>query len=455
MSNRSRHSIGIIGGGISGLTTGFLLRNQGFDITIYEKSASPGGVIKSVKQDEWLIELGPNTIMAKSEQLWNLIKKLNLETEIVETGDEAKKRYVIKNGRPLPLPASLSQFFSTGLISAKAKLRLFKEPFISKGNTEETVSDFFERRLGKEVVDYAVNPFIAGIYAGDPKELIMRHTFSSLYELEQEYGSLARGAIKSVNKKKNKPAKKGLISFRKGVQQLPEALALQLRSNMKFTSSISGVFNYETGWQLKTKEQEQPFHHDVVIFTAPLHTIPSIQVQINRSELFKRLADLRYAPIVTAAVGFNRNQVEHPLDGFGVLVPEVEPFDILGCLFSSSLFEGRAPQDRVLLTCFAGGERSPGMVDESEEAIEALVLQNLESLLGCSGNPLFVNIHKWENAIPQFNKDYQSYLDTMEELEHSNPGFYMTGNFRGEVSVPGCIRSAHETAERVATFLES
>ncbi|MFH5833821.1 protoporphyrinogen oxidase [Halalkalibaculum sp. DA384] len=449
-------AVAVIGGGISGLTTAFLLRKKGLEVTVFEKKGYPGGVIKSIRNQGWLVEWGPNTIMAKSEQLWELIKELDLTEHVVETGKEAAKRYIVKNGRPEPLPTSVGGFLRTPLLSLKGKLRIFREPFIPKSRQPESIADFFERRLGREVRDYAVNPFVAGIYAGDPRQLSIRHTLSRVYELEQQFGSIFKGAVKSSRRSKSNSSvrRPGLISFKRGLQELPNQLVKQLDSSIRFGSAATAVTRKDRTWAV-TVNDEETHAFDSIIFTAPLHQLDALTFDVEKPGLIDHLESLRYAPIATVSLGFKREQVSHPLDGFGMLVPDAEPFNILGCLFSSSLFGNRAPEEHVLLTCFIGGERHPGHVDLPNPKIKEMVTDDLGQLLGCTGQPQFESLHRWNRAIPQYGLDHQSYLDAMDELEECNRGLYLTGNFRYEVSVPGCISGAYETADRAASFLQS
>ncbi|MDX1618210.1 MAG: protoporphyrinogen oxidase [Balneolaceae bacterium] len=460
MPAQKQHTVGIVGGGITGLCAGFALQQRGFACTVYEKGAAPGGVIRTHNEGGWLVELGPNTLMAKSQKVWNLIEALDLGDAVVRAGAEAKKRFIVKNGVPQPIPTSLMDFFRSDLLSAGAKLRLLKEPFVNRSNGNTSVASFFEQRLGSEVADYLVNPFIAGIYAGDPRSLSVKHTFSSLFEMEQQHGSLLKGALFSARKKKRRtdpPAAGGLISFRQGLRQLTGALASRLESALKLESVVTGIAREGERWSLELNGASRSIPHDALIYTAPLHRLTDIRCELERPapSMLEELAGLRYAPVATVALGFERSHVEHPLDGFGVLAPEAENRTVLGCLFSSSLFENRAPESHLLLTSFVGGERNPDLVDIPDARLGDLVLEDLRTLLGITGEPRFVQIHKWQHAIPQFGLEHQSQLDRMEALEEANPGLYLTGNFRNEVSLPGCIEQAYETSDRVASFLKS
>lgn len=452
-------SVAVIGGGISGLTSAYLLKQRGFDITLFEQGSQPGGKIRSYNENDWLVERGPNTIMARSEKLWNLIEQLDLHDQVVRTGSEAARRFIVKNGRPVAIPQSLMQFLTTNLFSTRAKFRLLKEPFIDKGLEKESIAAFFERRLGKEVVDYAINPFVAGIYAGDPEQLSIEHTLSKVYEFEQKYGSILKGAVKSRRSSSasrgSSANRKGLISFKNGAQQLPQKLREKLGKHIQFNSPVTSFVHQADSWSLTTNDDQTHFGFDALLYTAPVHQFENTTVQVEKSELIPKLTSIPYAPIAVVSLGVRVEQIQHPLNGFGMLVPEVEPFNMLGCLFSSSLFEGRAPEEHALLTCFVGGQRNPEYVKRSDKELLDLVSRDLQKLLGYTDNPVFTSIYRWEKAIPQYGLDHQNYLDIMDQLESANPGYFLTGNYRHEVSVPGCIEQAYETAERIASFFES
>lgn len=443
-------SVAILGSGISGLSTAYALSKKGAKVTVYEQSSEAGGSIRTGQKDGWLIEHGPNTLMVRSKKIWNLLEELGLKYEILEANQKAKKRFIVKNGKPLPLPGSLMDFLQTGLFSAKAKLRLLKEPFINPGNkADECIADFVSRRLGKEILDYAINPFVAGIFAGDPQKLSVKHTFGKLYELEQEYGSLSKGMIK---KKKGTAGKKALISFKKGLQTLPQALHDELGKSVKLNHHISTLEFSENRWQLQFENGESA-KHDIIISSLPAHSLSAIMQQEKITRITDRLEKIPYAPMSVLHLGYKNENIHHPLDGFGMLVPEVEEFEILGALFSSTLFPGRAPENHSLFTVFLGGARNPDLAHRSKDELIEKTRLDLDQLLGISGTPEFANHTYWKQAIPQYEVGYDNYLETMKEAEKESKGLFLTGNIRGGVSVPDCIGNGFETAEKVALLI--
>lgn len=443
-SNKS--TVAILGAGITGLTVAYALRKKGINVTVYEKRDSVGGMIHTSRQDGWLLELGPNTLMVRSEKIWNLLHKLDLDNQLLEANRKSKKRFIVKDGNPTPLPMSLWDFIGTGLLSGSAKLRLLKEPFIDKGeNDDESIARFVERRLGKEVLDYAVNPFVSGIFAGDPKKLSAKHTFSMLHELEQKHGSIFKGMLK---REKKASSRKALISFKNGLQELPKALHEAIGDSVRLNHCISGISKENKSWSIYFEDNPRT-EHDIIISTLPTHALSVCLQHTQVKGLISKLSDLPYAPVSVLHLGFKRNKINHPLDGFGMLIPEVENFKILGTLFSSSLFPGRAPEGSTLLTVFIGGVRNPWLAQLSKDQLVPKVQQELNLLLGISGSPEFISHTFWEKAIPQYEVGYDQYLAIMDQIETELPGLHIAGNIRGGVSVPDCIEGGLKMAEKI------
>lgn len=443
-------SIGVLGAGISGLTIAYTLQQKGAEVTVYEKNGQPGGVMQTVHQNDWIVEAGPNTLLIRKQEIWDLIEKLNLNERVVKPGPEAKKRYIVRNGQLCAAPMSLVDFIKTDLLSTSAKWRLFKEPFIT-GNPDEneSVAGFIRRRLGREVLDYGVNPFVSGIYAGDPKQLSMKHTFSTLYELEKNYGSLTKGFFK--REKKTNKAERALVSFDNGLQVLPKTLAAELGNALKLNTPVHQISRSPSGWTLQAGNDTR--HHDALVSTVPAYQLADIWSDKKSQQSVSQLTDIPYAPMSVLALGFKKEQVDHPLDGFGILIPEKEDYSFLGCLFSSTLFPHRAPGDHVLLTCFIGGARAPAMATGSTEALLNNLLPELQQLLNIQSAPVFHHHTFWQRAIPQYTVGYDHFLQSMDQIESANPGLFLAGNYRGGVSVPDCIMNGLETAERISTSI--
>lgn len=451
MTNKNQ-AVGILGAGISGLSVAYALARKNIPAAVYEKSDEVGGAIRSVRKGDWLVEEGPNTLMVKSQSLWDLLDELELGEEVVEANNAAKKRFIVKDGELLPLPTSPLNFLKSPLLSASGKLRLLREPFAEASvHHDESVAEFIRRRLGSEPLDYGVNPFISGIYAGDPESLSVKHTFSSLWNMEQKHGSLLKGMIKKG--RGGSSDRRALISFEEGNQTLPSAMARVLGDDLHLSTEVVSVRKDHDKWIVQTQNGDttSEHRHDCLVCTLPAHALPAIFTE----DSFQKLAGITYVPLSVLALGYHHRQISHPLDGFGMLVPEVEKLNLLGSLFSSTLFPGRAPENHHLLSCFIGGARKPELAPLPEEELEEMVSSELDNLLGIEGDPAFRYHRKWQKAIPQYEVGYDYYISLMKDIEKKHRGLYLEGNFRGGVSVPDCIATGFETAQKAQMFLKS
>ncbi|MGI9175826.1 MAG: protoporphyrinogen oxidase [Rhodothermales bacterium] len=459
MTEQNRLSVGIIGGGIAGLTAAYELLQAEADVRVFEASGRVGGAIRSRRMAGYLIEEGPNALQAATPVLARLIGELGLEDAQIEAAPAAKKRYVVRGGRPVALPASPPGLLRSDLFSWKAKLRLLAEPLVRarSSETEESIADLVRRRLGPEALDYALNPFVAGIYAGDPARLSARHAFPKLYDLERTSGSLVLGGLKRARAARAASRKNGVaaprrrtFSFAEGLQTLPDALAGRLAGHVTLQAPVVAIHPEEKGWRLTALEGSAPVHYHFshLIYAAPLHRLAALDFDAQLD--LAPLAAVSYPPVTTVALGFRREQVAYPLDGFGLLVPEVEKaFQILGTLFLSTLFPGRAPDGHVLLTTFVGGARYPTLATASEAAILKVVQRDLGALLDVRGEPAFVHLARWEQAIPQYNMGYGDVVDLLSQLEAQHPGLHFAGNYRHGISVGDAMTSGAAAAEQV------
>jgi oxygen-dependent protoporphyrinogen oxidase len=441
--------VAVVGAGITGLVTAWKLQKFSVEVDLFERKAEPGGAIKTVKEDNWQVEYGPNTLLLKDRMVAEFITELGLNGEKKTANAEANKRFVVKNGVLEPLPSSFKSAVTTPLFSFGGKLRVLAEPFISKNsNRDQTVAEFVERRLGKEMLEYAINPFVAGIYANRPENLSLRHAFPMMDDLEQEYGSLIWGTFAGSKKRKERGRiKRELISFEKGMQQLPVSIAKQLNS-MYLNHEVRSVTEQEGKWSVESSLGKfGPYDH--VILNTPIYKLNQDMVSITAQEL-NTLKKVNYPPLSVMLLGFKKEDVQHELDGFGFLVPEQEKRNILGALFSSTLFNDRAPQDMHLLTVFVGGGRQPELAEKDSEDLLELVMKDLDDLIGLSGEPQFKDHVYWPQSIPGYHVGYDDILDTIKNIEDRNRGITLAGNFRNGISVPDCIKNGLKLADQLA-----
>lgn len=446
--------VGVIGGGISGLCVAHRLRRSGIDVVLFEKGAKVGGNIISEIRDGFLFEHGPNSALA-SRELLNLIDELGLSDEIVKPDPNSKKRFIVRGGQLVALPSKLVDLAISKAFSNKAKLRLLREPFVRGASTDnESVASFFERRLGKEIVDYAVDPFISGIYAGDPKLLSIKHAFPKLFDFEKNYGGLLKGSIFS-KKDKTQQLPKGTprsITFKSGMQAFPNAIARDLGDAVHLQTNVKDLRKDSAGrYIIQTESGELLF--DSIVISTPARAAGVLAINIDAA-LSAILDEIYYAPVTVVVTVFKAEHVGADPSGFGFLVPSLENRRILGSLWTSSVFGNRAPGGYHLFTTFIGGSRNTEVCRLSEEEILAICLAELDSLMKLTGKPVLTFVKKWERAIPQYNIGYETVVDAVERSQDSNKGFFICSNFYKGISVGDCVKSSITTAGRVIDYLK-
>jgi len=453
-------SVIIIGSGISGLVAAYKLQEAQFKVTVLEAGKRVGGAMYSHHEGDWIAEYGPNSILETHEKIKSLIHELNLTDEVLYPGDVSSNRFIVKNKKLLPLPMSPVSFFTSKLFSLRSKLNLLREPFVPKwdNHREENLAEFVRRRLGQNFLDYAVNPFIAGVYAGDPEYLSVKHALPKLYTLEQEYSSLIRGQIKKAKESAVRgeiPRNKAkMLSFKKGLKTLPETIAKKLKQKVHFESQIDSIEKVGEEWTVKynQKGRETTLKSSVLLYAGTAHQLPKLP--LNNVEI-SFAGEIVHPPVSVLTLGYHSRQVEHSLNGFGMLVPKVEKLNILGALFMSSLFKGRTPKDHVLLTVFLGGSRQPDTALASEEQRLRMAEKDLNTLLKIHGKPVFTFHRQWEKAIPQYGVGFGKIKSAFHRLENANPGLYFTGNYREGISVSDTILHAMKTAESIQSSYQT
>lgn len=447
--------IAVIGGGVTGLTAAYHLKQAGKTVRLFEASDRVGGPVQSVREDDWLVEAGPNSLQENSADLTHLITELGLDAARAAARPEAKNRYILKGGQPVAAPASPPALFTSPLFSLGAKLRVFGEllqrPRVRSADV--SLADFVASHFGHELVEYGLNPFVSGVYAGDANELSARHSFPSLWKIEQETGSIIRGQIKAAKAKRAAGGSSGppaIISFREGLGMLPQALAAQIGPgtiglNARIKSLIPGE-RWGVVWNRDGDTQVEEY--DRVVLTLPAKPLAELTIGSLGERPLAELAEIAYPPVASLFLGYRREQVTHPLDGFGVLMPQAEHRQVLGILFSSSLFAGRAPEGHVGLTVMMGGVRRPDLGEADESALLRVAQRELEDILGVSGSPVYQRLHQWPRAIPQYNLGYGQYLRAIETCEQTHSGLLIGGHVRDGISLTNCISAGKKLAER-------
>lgn len=451
----------ILGAGLTGLTAAATLRQDGASVLLLEKSSRVGGAIATIEEGGFRVETGPNTFLLNEARWETLFSKIGLKSQSIEADPAAKKRYIVRHGRPHAVPGHPLAALTSPLFSNRGLLRVLADPLRRPlpGGKERSLARLVRHRFGHEILDYAVDPFVNGIYAGDPERLSFEIAFPRLAAAEKRGGgSLLRGFLRARADRKQSgepPFRSRIISFREGLEALPRALAQHVDNSLLTGTRVRDIHfdSHRKVWRLTIQTTGNAAARTVsaphLVVGIPAFAIPALPFSGELRSALECFREIEYPPVANIALGFPRTAVEHPLDGFGMLVPSRESFFILGTLFSSSLFPGRAPDGSVLLTSFVGGSRHPSRADLPESEMIEAVSADLHRLLGVRGKPVFAHIARWPRAIPQFNLGYERFLQHMEKLETEWPGLHFGGHYRDGISLPNCLGAGVRLARSI------
>lgn len=455
MTSQKVSNIVIIGAGLTGLTTAYYLKKYGFNVTVLEKADRCGGVINTHKEKGFIYESGPNTGVIGNPEVIELFEDLG-RTDIIERADKkAEKRLIWKKNKWHTIPSGLISGITTPLFKMHDKFRLLGEPFRKKGtNPYESLEDLVKRRMGKSFLNYAIDPFIGGVYAGDPSKLITKFALPKLYNLEQNYGSFIKGAIAKKREHKSereKKATKEVFSVKNGLSELINELKTFIgESNIILNVSNADIKQTDNGFIVKytQKSNINEIHCTKLISTCPAHSLGNILTFAEKEEL-DIIKNVEYAPVTQLILGYS-NWDGISVNAFGGLVPSIEKRDILGVLFTSSFFKNRAPKDSVLLSVFIGGKRKPELINSSDEEIINIGLNEIKNMLKPQKAKLeLVKVFKHKYAIPQYEISSEKRFDMAYKLEKRYNGLIIGGNLKDGIGMADRIKQARNIAERI------
>jgi len=439
----------ILGAGISGLSTAYWLYKNGFEIKILESRSEPGGSMQSEFVNNFLIDYGPNSGLETTPLIRQLVGETGISNEFVYANESSNKRYILRNNELHPLPMNPPLFIKSKLFSAKAKLRLMAEPFIGKSEDGyyQSVAEFVRRRLGQEFLDYAIDPFVSGVFAGDPNKLSVKSAFPKLYRLEEVYGGLIKGMIKGAKERKQRAEQSKqsakMFSFINGMQSFPKAIAKKLEDNILYNCFVKKVERTSDNWEIiyEMNGVQNKINSDIILSTVPAYVASKIFDEID-SELSRHLNEIYYPPVMVLYLGFKKENINRNLDGFGFLIPSKEQKHFLGAIWSSTIFPNRCEDDKAAFTLFIGGARSPHLFDIEKERLIEIVLDEFKDIMKIKGDPILIKEKLWEKAIPQYNIGYIEHENYFEKFQKENPGLILSGNYRGGISVGDCIKNS-------------
>jgi len=431
----------VVGAGMSGLVRARAHLRRGEEVLLLETSSRPGGAVHTQRQDGFLLELGPNTVRPTPE-LWALVGDLGLREEAL-LADARLPRYVEWKGKLHGLPMSPGSLARTPLLSARGKLRLLAEPFARRGaDAEESVHAFFARRLGKEVADQFVEPFVGGIFAGSSRAVSIAAAFPSLARWDRDHGGLLRGAVAERKKTpRDRSIPRGLLSFREGLETLPKALAASLGTRLETETRVESVTPLQGGgWRLSTSRGERSAAQ--VVLTTPAWEAARL-VRPFAPDAADALAGIPHPFLAVVHVSIPLAALPRPLHGFGHLVVPQEGRRILGAVWSSSLFSGRAPDGQALVTVFLGGARDPEAAVLSDQELTAIAARDTAAALEAREEPRSVSITRYARSIPQYVAGHVARMEILARAESRWSGLTFLGNYRGGVSVGDVVKQAN------------
>lgn len=449
-------TIVIIGAGLTGLSTAFFLKKKGHNVLLLEESDRVGGAIRSHYQDGFIFEEGPNTGVIGNPETAELFEALGLPPAIANA--EAEKRLILKNKHWYPLPSGAISFLRTPLFKFKDKISIAFEPLRKKGtNPEESVASLAARRIGQSFVDYAVNPFISGIYAGDPEQLVTKYALPKLYNLEQKYGSFIGGSFKKSKEHKterDRKATRKVFSSEGGLQTLINRLEESIGSN----NIICNAHNisvqkenslYTVSYNLKDNEVSH-INTSRVVTTTGAHALPQILTFVDRN-VMKDIANVNYARVVQVAIAVDKKAIKPELYSFGGLIPQKENRKVLGVLFPSFCFNDRAPLNGCTLAMYLGGMKHPELFDLPDDKISQLATSELKELFDINEADIkFIHIFRHPYAIPQYEKSSKERFEAIRETEHKYKGLIIAGNLRNGIGMADRIKQAFDISEQIS-----
>ncbi len=442
----------IIGGGISGLASAWWLARSGLSVEVWEANKQPGGKIMSTRQDGYLTERAASMVLNFRPEVAELVREAGLEPAKTARLPAAEaRRYLLHQGRLKALPMRLGAMVASPLWSLRGKLRLLAEPFIfSSGRADESVSEFITRRLGHEILEKAMEPFIAGTLAADAEQASAAAVMPRLAELERRYGSIGAGILVNRVLRRRTACSTETFSFRGGMGTLVEALAKFPGINMRTGHSAEEMVREADGWQVAaaTPRGQRTVSARHVIVATPAPAAAAL-VASSDKELAELLRGISYARLAVVHAGLSRDAVGHPLDGTGFLAPRGGSAILTGNMWMSTLFPDRAPPGKVLLTSYLGGARAPQVADWDDERLVDEALRTLRPLIDLKADPEMVRIDRHQEALPLYHGAYQARMqDITSRLQHI-PGLHLEASYRGGVSVRDRLARGHAVAVHI------
>jgi oxygen-dependent protoporphyrinogen oxidase len=485
----------IIGGGITGLAAAYRLLDRSLesgkrvDLTLLEAGNRSGGIVQTRERDGFLLESGPDSFISEKPAALALVKRLGLESHLIETNKQHRRSFIVRDGRLLPVPEGFHllapsrfwPFVKSDILSWSGKARMALDLLLPRrklnGNSaEESLAEFVRRRLGTEALERMAQPMVGGIYTADPERLSLQATMPRFLEMEREHSSVIRALRKQNSRTVSEDAAAEtsgaryslFLSFDRGMQVLTDTLEERISSfgsqistgaasgqtSIRVNTAVESItLEYGDGerspkWKLRTSGDETLFA-DAICLALPAYISSRLLGTVD-PQLAAELAEISYASSATINLGFKRDDIPHPLDGFGFVVPFIEKQSLIACTFSSVKFAGRAPHGHALLRAFVGGALQPELLELNGDELLARVLLDLRDLLGIERAPLFAEVTKWERSMPQYHVGHLERVKRIEARLAALPQLVLAGNAYSGLGIPDCIRSGEAAADNIS-----
>jgi oxygen-dependent protoporphyrinogen oxidase len=451
----------VIGGGIAGLSAALALQQDGRDFALLEAGPRLGGVIRTEAADGFVIEAGPDAILAQKPEGLALCRALGLAGRLVPTNPQLRTVFVLHRGRlhampegmMLAVPTRVLPFLRSRLFSWPGKLRMGMDVLLPRrgGDSDESIASLLRRRFGDEAVDLLGEPLMAGIHAGDPEQLSIQATFPRFVELERRHRSLIRGMWAA---RPRGPAAGGsaFYSLAGGLGELVEALRRQLSATRVRLGTPVKRLRREAGRFVVTLRDGSSLSAQSVIVAVPAYAAAPLLSAIS-PEAGLLLQTVPFASSATVALGYRREDVTHPLDGYGMLVPRREGLRTSACSFVSSKFPGRAPEGHVLLRAFLGGARDPDLLQLADAELAALARREMRDVLGLRGDPVLERVYRWPRATPQMVVGHLERMSRLDRIVEGVPGLFLTGSGLHGTGLPDAIADGAKVAGAAAGYV--
>ena len=465
--------VAIVGGGIAGLSTAYFLSEQAaqrgikIGITVVEREKRLGGLIQTIHRDGCLMEAGPDAFLSEKPAAADLCKRIGLERELIPTNPKFRRSFLVWNKKLNPVPEGFyllaptrwESLIRTPLLSWRGKLRAAMEWMIpaDRSGIDCSVADFVRRRFGPELFERIAQPMVGGIYTADLEKLSVQAALPKFYAMEQQYGSVCRALFRKAKTEASDTASGPRYSLFLSLQGGMEHLIERLRDAISGVECLTGngVEQLEcstNGWKLNLTDGAM-IKADAVCLAIPANAAVFLTRSLS-GELADLLGSIPYESVVTMNLVYRTEDLPAELTGLGFVVPPSEGNDLVGCSFSSIKFEGRVPQDYLLLRAFIGGALDRGAVDRSDSELTNSVRDWLRQLLGITAKPRQITIHRLRASMPQYTVGHRERVEQIMQQQAKLPGFFLTGNSYDGVGIPDTIEHARKTADRVLEYLE-